>query len=123
MMALVVLAFFIKAIIPSGFMISTSPDQLLTVTICSQSALSMKSVEMVVPGDDGSDSHRSDQVGKDSHCAFAGLAKTAIAAADTVLLAIAFAYLLVLGLAPTRRLALRRIAHVRPPLRGPPAAA
>ena len=44
-------------------------------------------------------------------------------AGDAALLALAFAFILVLGLAPVRHLAFQRNSYLRPPLRGPPAAA
>ena len=121
-LALLVLAFCIKAIIPAGFMVSTSSDTVLTVTICSDSANGLKTMQLVIPGKEQSSDH-SDASKKGEHCAFSGLAKVAVAGADAILLAIAFAFILVLGLAPVRRLPFRQFSHLRPPLRGPPAAA
>ena len=121
-MALLVLAFCIKAVIPAGFMVSSSGDTVLTVTICSDGSNGLKQMQLVIPGKEQGSSH-SDDAKKGEHCAFSGLAKVAVGGADGILLALAFAYILVLGLAPTKRLPLRRISYLRPPLRGPPAAA
>ena len=88
-LALLVGAFFIRAVIPAGFMVSTASDTVL----------------------------------KAPHSAFSSLAKVADGAADALLLALAFAFILVLGLAPVQRVAFRRPPYLRPPLRGPPAAA
>jgi hypothetical protein len=51
------------------------------------------------------------------------MAKSAIGGADPFLLTLAFAFILVLGLAPSRILPARPVPHALPPLRGPPAGA
>ena len=79
-------------------------------------------MQLVLPGKEQGSGH-SDGAKKGEHCAFSGLAKVAVGGADAILLAIAFAFILVLGLASTRCLPLRQISYLRPPLRGPPAAA
>lgn len=122
-MALLVLAFCIKAIFPAGFMVSASGGSALTVTICSDSANGLRHMQLALPGKTDPGSGHSDAAKKDGHCAFSGLAKVAVGGADAILLAVAFAFILVLGLAPTRRLPFRQFCHLRPPLRGPPAAA
>lgn len=119
---LVVLALCIKAVIPAGFMVSPSRGTVLTVTICSDASGGLKQMQMVIPGKEQGTGH-SDGSKKGEHCAFAGLAKVAVSGADAFLLALAFAFILVLGLAPARRLPFRQLAHLRPPLRGPPATA
>ncbi|MFZ5748749.1 MAG: DUF2946 family protein [Pseudomonadota bacterium] len=121
-LALLVLAFCIKAVIPSGFMVSASPDTVLTVTICSDATDDLKTMQMVIPGKDQGRGH-SDSAKKGEHCAFSSLAKVAVGGADGILLALAFAFILVLGLAPMQRLPFRQWFNLRPPLRGPPAVA
>tara|TARA_A100001391_G_scaffold21380_3_gene11820 strand:- start:5359 stop:5769 length:411 start_codon:yes stop_codon:yes gene_type:complete len=121
-LALLVLAFCIKAVIPAGFMVSASSDTALTVTICSDASSGLKQMQLVIPGKEPGSGHSHD-VKKGEHCAFSGLAKVAVRGADALLLALAVAFILVLGVAPTRRLPFRQIPHLRPPLRGPPAAA
>lgn len=121
-LALLVLAFCIKAAIPSGFMVSASPDTVLTVTICSDASDGLKTMQMVIPAKErGSDHHEGKKKGE--HCAFSGLAKVAVGGADAFLLALAVAFIFVLGRAPVRRLPCRQFSHLRPPLRGPPAVA
>ncbi|MCD1623608.1 DUF2946 family protein [Citromicrobium bathyomarinum] len=121
-LALLVLAFCIKAAIPSGFMVSASPDTVLTVTVCSDASDGLKTMEIVIPAKErGSEHHDGAKNGE--HCAFSGLAKVAVGGADAFLLALAVAFILVLGLAPVRRLPCRQFSHLRPPLRGPPAVA
>lgn len=121
-LALLVLAFCIRAVIPAGFMVSASSDTVLTVTICSDSANGLKTMEIVIPGKEQGGGH-SDSAKKGEHCAFSGLAKVAVGGADVILLALAFGFILLLGLAPLQRLPFRQFSHLRPPLRGPPAAA
>ncbi|MCB2051926.1 MAG: hypothetical protein KDE63_10905 [Novosphingobium sp.] len=119
-MALLVLAFCIKAVLPAGFMVSASSDTVLTVSICSDATNGLKQMQLVIPNKESGKEH-SDGAKKDGHCAFSGLTLAAVGGADASLLALAFAFILVLGLAPTQRLPFRRLAHLRPPLRGPPA--
>ena len=121
-LALIVLAFFIRAIIPAGFMVSGSSDTVLSVTICSDASAGLKQMQLVIPGKEPTSGH-SDGMHKAQHCAFSSLAKVADGGGDAVLLTLAFAFMLVLGLAPVRRLAFGRNPYLRPPLRGPPAAA
>ena len=119
--ALVMLAFCIKAIMPAGFMVSPSSDTVLTISICSETTGTLKTVRMAIPAKDDAGKH-ADQA-KDSHCAFAGLGKVSTGAVDAVLLAIAFAFILAIAFAPAPRAPARRTPHFMPPLRGPPAAA
>lgn len=121
-MALFVLAFCIKALMPAGFMVSASADTVVTVSICSDATGGFKQMQLVIPGKGNSGGH-ADGTSKDGQCAFSGLGQAALGGADALLLAIAFAFILVLGLAPTQRLPFRQFAHLRPPLRGPPATA
>lgn len=121
---LLVLAFCIKAAIPAGMMVSSTADKVLTVTVCTGSAGSLATIEIALPtGTDKGSNHSGDTAKGDTPCAFTGLAKAALGGADPVLLASAFAFILVLGLAPARAASLARIPYLRPPLRGPPAAA
>lgn len=121
-LALLLAAFFIRAIIPAGFMVSAVSDTVLSVTICSDASAGLKQMQLVIPGKKPASGH-SDGMEKAQHCAFSSLSKAADGAADAALLALAFAFILVLGLAPVRRLAFQRNPYLRPPLRGPPAAA
>ncbi|OYX65415.1 MAG: hypothetical protein B7Y88_08395 [Sphingomonadales bacterium 32-64-17] len=119
-LAFVVLAFCIKAVIPAGFMVSTSSDMALTVSICSDASNGIKQMTLAIPRKHQGSGH-SDGAQKGGHCAFSGLAKVGVSGADAVLLALAVAFILVFGLAPTKRLPFREAAYLRPPSRGPPA--
>ena len=118
-LALLVLAFCIKAAVPSGFMVSTSADTVLTVTICSDAPDGSKHAQIEIAGKErGSERH--DGAKKGEHCAFSSLAKVAVGGADATLLSLAFAFILLLGIAAMHRLPFRQFARLRPPLRGPP---
>lgn len=121
-LALVVLALLVKAILPAGFMLSPSASTILTVSVCADGKGEMRQMRIEVPrksdyGDTVIDAK------KGEHCAFSGLAKVATGGADLVLLAAAIAFILLVGTAPIRALPFRADAYLRPPLRGPPAAA
>ncbi len=73
------------------------------------------------PPKKGERSRDGEQASKD--CAYSAIGKSALGGADPILLALAFAFILVLGLAPSRALPARPVPHTRPPLRGPPALA
>jgi hypothetical protein len=119
-LALLVLAFCIKAAIPAGFMVSSSGSSAITVTICSDVSNGLRQLQIAIPGKDDGGNH-SGAMKKGEHCAFSGLAKVAVGGADLFLLALAFAFILLIGLAPSTRLPLRQLSYLRPPLRGPPA--
>ena len=119
--ALIVLAFFLKAVVPSGYMVSASGDGFMTVTICSESTGGLKQIQVAIPGKAPGSGHADDGK-RGEHCGFSGLAKVAVGGADIILLAMAFAFLLVLGRQPVTRLPFRPFSNLRPPLRGPPAA-
>lgn len=121
-LALFALAFFMKALVPSGFMVSASNATVVTVTICSDGASDLKRIQMVIPGKEQGSSHP-EKMKQDTACAFSGLAKVAIGADDAFLLALAVAFILLLGFSPVRRLPFRQASKLRPPLRAPPSAA
>lgn len=121
-LALLVMAFCLKALIPVGFMVTSSPDRVLTISICSGTMGLGEQMQIVIPSKHQTGG-QNDTAQKAEPCAFGGLAHAAISGADAILLALAFAVILVLGLAPTARLSFHEIFYLRPPLRGPPAAA
>jgi hypothetical protein len=117
---LVVLALAIKAVVPAGYMLSQQ-GTVLTVTICADASGSTVHKQIVVPNkgaatDDLADAHAK----APAACPYAALGFAALAGANAVLLALALAFVLALGLAPSRPAPLRRIPFLRPQLRGPP---
>ena len=119
----VVLALVIKAIVPAGYMVSRQ-GTVLTVTVCADASGTTTTRQIVVPHKGTGDGAGSDSGGEHSKapaaCPYAALGLAALTGADAVLLALALGFILALGLAPARPAALRRIAFLRPPLRGPP---
>lgn len=122
MLVLLALALAMKAVMPSGFMLSAGGERFLTVTICSDVNGSFKQMQIAIP-DKGSGGDHSDAASKGQPCAFAGLGHAALGGVDPVLLAAAIAFILLVGVAPLQTLPARDIPFLRPPLRGPPASA
>lgn len=120
--ALLVLALCIKAAVPAGFMIAPSADRFITVTICSDSSSGLQQMQMLLVDKEQGSSH-SDAAPKAEACAFSSLAQMSTGGVDAMVLATALAFILTLGFAPSLRLPSGQFAHVRPPLRGPPATA
>jgi hypothetical protein len=116
-MLLIACALIIKALVPSGFMIGQHAT-VLTVEICADTLGAKVTRQVVVPH---SGDNAGDHADKTGVCPFSGLAMAALPGADALLLAVALAFILALGFAPPRRVALRRLAYAHPPLRGPPA--
>ena len=119
---LLVLTLCVRALTPAGYMVSASDERVLTVSICADATGSMRQLQMVVP-DKGTAGSHSGKAQADGQCAFSSLAHAALGGADPLLLALALAFILVLGIRNTARLPMAQIAFLRPPLRGPPAIA
>ena len=122
LIALCVLAFSIKAVIPTGYMISPSDGPLmLTVTVCDVSSPGLAKVEMAVPMKAGHRGHQSDQSIKHSDCAFTSLIGGALAGADPIQIEALLAFTLALAFLPLGALVVRQAAYLRPQTRAPPA--
>ncbi len=116
----VALAFCIRALVPAGYMVSSSAGATLTILVCADSTGAVKSVEVPLSGKHDGDAG---ETKADGQCAFSALGKHVLGGADPILLALAFAFILILGLAPTRALPTGPTPFLLPPLRGPPATA
>jgi hypothetical protein len=114
------LAFLVRAALPAGFMVARDASSTITITVCSDATGGHKTTQVVIPAKPGK---AGGQSAKDGSCPFSAMAKSALGGADPILLALAFAFILVLGLAPQRILPARPVPHTLPPLRGPPATA
>lgn len=119
-LALIVLAlaFCLRALVPTGHMVVSAGPMMLSVSICADGSGTMKTTQIAIPAKDGATLDKAD---KDTNCTFAALSKAMLGGADPFLLALAFAFILVLGLAPSRALPARPAPFTLPPLRGPPA--
>jgi len=117
------LALLVRAAMPAGYMVARDASSVITIAVCSEGSTVHKTVQLVVPPKHDERGNGAGQAGKDNHCAFSAMGKSALGGADPILLALAFAFILVLGLAPSPVLAARPAPHTLPPLRGPPALA
>jgi len=111
----VLFALFMRAVIPAGYM----PEQQSTgwvISLCSG-----QGVKMVIVDHDGQPVEQdTNSDGAQSACIFTNLAAPALLAAPPVLLALAVAYIMARGFAPTIEAARRLAERLRPPLRAPP---
>jgi hypothetical protein len=113
---LVVLALTVRMLVPAGTM-PGSGDRVLAVEICADASGTPQSQLLVIPGKPAPHENSAAK----GQCAFAGLAFPALAGADPVLLAIALAFILAIGLALVAPALPARFTRFQPPLRGPPA--
>ena len=114
----VMAALCMKIVVPTGFMIGQN-SKVLTVQICDEVFGNHAVKQIVIPmKDGGSDSGQKQGKGE---CPFASLSMASMTGADPALLALALAFILALGFAPARITLPKRVSHLRPPLRGPPA--
>ena len=120
--AVLAAALLVRALVPAGFMVSASQDTVVTITICAESSGGRQEAQIVIPGKQNGADH-SEAASKNGTCAFAGLGQAALGGADIALLALALAFILALGFAARPALPVRQTSYLRPPLRGPPAAA
>ena len=120
-LVLVAVALCMKALLPTGYMISDSA-RVLTITICTGTT-EMVAKQIALPGKAHS-GQQDDAHGKgDAQCPFSSLSMAATGGADAPLLALALAFILALGFLPAPPLPLQRSFYFQPPLRGPPATA
>lgn len=121
LIALCVLAFSIKAVVPMGFMISPSDGPfMLSVTVCDASSPGLAKMEMAMPMKVGHHGHQSGQSTKHSDCAFTSLIGGALAGADPIQIEALLAFALALAFLPLGQLLLRQAAYLRPQTRAPP---
>lgn len=121
-LALLLLALCMKALIPAGYMVTPDVKRVLTVAICADASGQMQQMQLAIAGKDPGAGHSGDTK-MDGQCAFSTLGHAALGGADPLLLALAIAFILVLGLRPRDPHPLAQSAYLRPPLRGPPVAA
>lgn len=118
-------ALVMKAVVPAGFMPMASAGK-ITIVLCSgygPQTMTMAMPGMSHGGEGKGDSRDGDQGKVEQPCAFSGLSTVSLAAADPIILALVIAFIV----AAVFRGAAATLAwspfHLRPPLRGPPAAA
>lgn len=113
--SLIALALTMKALIPAGFMLGTQ-DKVLTVLVCADATGQhlTKSISIPVSGKPQSTAKQGES------CPFASLSTALLGTADVPFIALAIAFMLLLGFAPVRIPTLGGFTYIRPPLRGPP---
>lgn len=119
---LVLCALFMKAWVPSGYMIGGA-SKTMTVEMCADGKGPALSRQISIPMKQGLPDPSGDHGKMDGQCAFSSLSMAGLTGADSIQLALALAFILVLGFAAATLPLPSRTAHLRPPLRGPPAAA
>lgn len=114
----VLAALCMKIVVPTGYMIGQN-SKVLTIQLCHDGLGEVITKQLVIPmkGEPGDSSGKQ---GK-AECPFASLSMASMTGADPALLALALAFILALGFAPTRTSHPERVSYLRPPLRGPPA--
>ena len=117
---LVMATLCMKVFVPAGFMIGQD-SKVLTVQLCNDGLGHSLTKQIAIPMN-GEPSDSSGKHGKaDGACPFSALSMASLSGADSALLAIALAFILALAFAPTQVAVPKRVFHLRPPLRGPPA--
>jgi len=114
---LVAAALAMKALVPAGYMVEGGA-RVLTISICADASGEHRVQQIVVPTKGGA----APALAK-GECAFTSLNAMALGGAGPALLALALAFILALGFAPVTIPAPAGALRLRPPLRGPPAAA
>jgi hypothetical protein len=120
-LVLVLAALAVKAAVPAGYMVHQR-GTVLTVEICTDASGGVVKQRIMIPAS-GETGKAADAQGKaPATCPYAGLGFAALGGgADALLLALAMGFILALGFSPSRAATPKRVAFLRPPLRGPPA--
>ena len=119
-MLLVAAALCMKTLVPAGYMIGQE-GKALTVQICNDAMSDHAIKQIAIPMKDGSGGSGLKQ--DKAECPYSGISMAALTGADPALLALALAFIIALGFAPSPVPAARRALYLRPPLRGPPSLA
>jgi hypothetical protein len=115
----IVVAVMLKALVPTGYMVSTS-SRVFAVELCGKTAdAGQASHQLVIPFEDHSGKSSTDQP-MDVNCQWSALSMAGLAGAGPELLALALVVILLLGRLPSPFRRTGEFLHARPPLRGPP---
>ncbi len=111
----------VKVLVPTGYMIGGS-SKVLTIQICHDGLGGLATKQIVIPMDGKSQNTGKQHSNGESACAYSALAMASLSGADAPLLAIALIFILALWFEKATPARLAPVSHLRPPLRGPPAA-
>jgi hypothetical protein len=113
--AVVLAALCLRVLTPQGYMPVIEQER-IEVLVCHGAGNAPATVQLDIPAGTTSD-------GAAERCAFAELAVPLLGSIDPIQLTLAIAFVLALWLANSSTVPLRATPHLRPPSRGPPAAA
>ena len=118
--AVLVMALAMKALVPTGMMLGTDAGRGVTIRLCDGVADSARAVTLTI-GHGGPDQHDGGKQAPDHQaCPYTALAHHALGGADPILLALALAFIVMLGFRALSPPALRRAARWLPPAHAPP---
>jgi hypothetical protein len=112
-------ALAMKLLVPAGYM-PGGQTMILTLSICADATGGTTVRKIAVPMKPGHGHVPGEPAGTDAVCPFAAAALAMAGGADAPLLAIALAFIVLLGLVGHSAPAPRAAPYLRPPLRGPP---
>lgn len=112
------LALALKALVPSGYMISTD-SKTITVMICNGSEGAKQTIAIPMNTETGSHHKESDK--SSEACASGSFSKSTMTMTDPIQLVLALAFILLAGRMVSITIPSARVIRWRPPLRGPPA--
>ncbi len=123
-LAVIALALAMKALVPAGYMIG-GDAKVLTIKVCDGYADSGTGHDIAIVAKGGAHSDAGhDDAGRALHdhqaCPFSALTLAHIGGADPIQLALALAFIVLLGVIAPVRATPRPSARLRPPLRAPP---
>ena len=118
--AVIALTLAMRVLVPAGTMIG-GDARALTIQICDGYVAhdTAKAVQIAIKGHDTTGKTAPDH----QACPFSALGHAGLAGADSILLAAALAFVMLLALGAPVALAPRPLVRLRPPLRAPPALA
>lgn len=119
-LAVIALALCMKVLVPTGMMVG-GQSKVLSIEICADGMGQTLTRAIAIPMKHAGGEDAAKQT-KD-HCPWAGSVHAPLTGADPIQLALALAFIVVLGFAAARPLALTPRTYLQPPLRGPPALA
>jgi hypothetical protein len=119
--ALIILAMAlcVKALVPTGYMISAG-SKTITVGLCTDGMGGPQTKTITIPMDPSAPVDPTHKSKADSPCAFSALSMGAMGGADAPLLALALAFILLLGTVFVPQFFAQSSVRWHPPLRGPP---